>query len=100
MLKAFARWILREEAQPTRKGHREEYVTPEQLREALEEVTKESEYALNEWYEKFNALHLRLSKRVAREEKKANGGTATARMREGHEESPVSAIHFRRMGSV
>lgn len=48
-------------------GRNDDYVTREELNEALETASRESEYALNEWYEKFSTLHSRLSKRVKRD---------------------------------
>lgn len=83
-------------AKPTPKRHEPEYVTHEQLKEALEEVTKDLNYEWNEWYEKFDKLHLRLAKRADREKKRAE------QQLDGFEETEPrpSVLNFRRLGSV
>ena len=66
MLKAFWNWLWPKDAPQTSKRREERYVTHDQLELALADATKELNYEWNEWYEKFNALHLRLSKREKR----------------------------------
>lgn len=95
MLLAFWRWLWPLETQPTHAGRRDDYVTREQLELALEESSKESEFMLNEWYEKFNTLHLRLSKRVKREAQ--NGAPQLV---EDQKQGRPSIAHLRRLGSV
>lgn len=94
MLKAFWGWLWPKDAPQTSSRHREKYVTPEQLELALAEATKELNYEWNEWYEKFNALHLRLSKRDKRRLAVNNEQSA-----EFEEEAPVSVLSYRRMTS-
>jgi len=94
MLKALWRWLWPKEAEPTQKGRKQDYVTPEQLELAIEESTKELQYEWNEWYEKFNTLHLRLSKR---EKRNRNSNPVEQEQRE--EETPPSVLTFRRLGS-
>jgi len=95
VLLALWRWLWPLEAQPTQNGRRNDYVTREQLELALEESSKESEFMLNEWYEKFNTLHLRLSKRVKRE---AQNGPP--QLVEDQKQGRPSIAHLRRLGSV
>lgn len=96
MLRAFARWILREEATPTRKRHVEPDVSREMVEAMLEEHMKQVNYEWNEWYEKFDKLHLRLAKRAARDAAK---NQPLAPLEEIPQSRP-SALHFRRPGSV
>lgn len=49
-------------------GHSESYVTKEQLELELGEFTKRQEWFFDEWYDKFNTLHARFSRRVKRAE--------------------------------
>lgn len=67
MLKALVRWLWPQEAAPTRKGHSTSYLTSEELEERLGEFSKQHEWLLNEWYEKFSTLHARLAKRAQRD---------------------------------
>jgi hypothetical protein len=82
------------EAQPKRKRHAEEFVTRDELDEAIAEATKEMTFEWNEWYEKFDKLHMRLSKREKR--KQVNP--------DQEELEPLgdrpSVLNFRRIGSV
>lgn len=84
------------EAKQTAKRHEPEYVTREQLTLALEETTKDLNYEWNEWYEKFDKLHLRLAKRADREKKREQSQTDNF----DEHEAPPSALNFRRLGSV
>jgi len=96
LLAAF-RLKRQQEAKPTRKRREEQFVTHEELSEAIEAATKELNYEWNEWYEKFDKLHLRLAKRAARAEKQQE-----QQQEEMFEEQgpPVSVLNFRRVGSV
>ena len=94
MLKAFWYWLWPKEAPKTRAGREKDFVTHEQLELALETATKELEYEWNEWYEKFNTLHLRLSKREKRVSQGNNGA-----VQQIEEQSPPSVLAFRRLGS-
>ena len=93
MLKAFFRWLWPLDAEKPQARHRERYVTEEQLELALDKYAKNQEYELNEWYDKFNALHLRLSKRDKRK------ATAVEQEQLEDEQSAPSIIHLRRFGS-
>lgn len=94
MLKALWRYLWPLEAEKPQKGHSERYVTPEQLELALEKYAKAQEFELNEWYDKFNTLHLRLTKRDKRK------ATAVEQEVQEEESSVPSVIHLRRFGSV
>jgi hypothetical protein len=93
MLKAFIRWLWPKDAEKTQSVRQERYVTPEQLELALEKHAREQEFEMNEWYDKFNTLHLRLTKR---EKRKA---TAVEQEQLEDEQSAPSIIHLRRFGS-
>lgn len=94
MLKAFWDWLWPKDAPTTSKRHTERYITHEQLELALAEATKELTYEWNEWYEKFNALHLRLSKRDKR--RLAVNNVAEPEIEDS---PPVSVLTYRRMTS-
>lgn len=105
MLKALARYILRNEAKPTPRRHEERSLTRSDVTEILDEYMKQINYEWNEWYEKFDKLHLRLAKRAAREA--GPQGTPPKGPQKGkpngadHEQVVMpSALHFRRPGSV
>ena len=85
------------EAKPTRKGREADYVTREELSAAIEDATKDLNYEWNEWYEKFDKLHLRLAKRAARAEKQQE-----AQQEEIFDDGQpsLSVLNFRRVGSV
>lgn len=73
------------------------YVTPEQLEAALAKVTKDADWLLNEWHEKFSTLHARLSKRAKRAEPElqlTNGHDV------GQEEPLPSVLRYRKPWSV
>lgn len=87
----------RQEAKPTRKRHEPEFVTHEELKEAIEEATKEMQFEWNEWYEKFDKLHLRLAKRA----KRAEAAPDAAQDELGIETAPrPSVLQYRRLGSI
>jgi hypothetical protein len=93
MLKALIRWLWPPDAEKTQNLRQERYVTPDQLELALEKYAKEQEFEMNEWYDKFNTLHLRLTKRDQRKSK------AVEQEQLEVEESAPSVIHLRRFGS-
>lgn len=93
MLKALWRYLWPLEAEKPQSGQRERYVTDEQLELALEKFSRNQEYELNEWYEKFSTLHARLSKRDKRK------ATAVEQEEQDIVEPPISVLQFRRLGS-
>jgi len=97
VLKAFVRWLWPRDPEATRKRREEPGVTREDVIEMIEEASKQLNYEWNEWYEKFDKLHLRLAKRAARAD--ADNRGAGGRLPEVAGPSP-SALHFRRTGSV
>jgi len=94
-LLAIWRWLWPKEAEQTRNRRDDQLVTSEQLELALAESLKEQEFMLNEWYEKFNALHLRLSKRVKREQQ-----IGPPTLVDDQKSGRPSIAHLRRLGSV
>lgn len=88
---------VRQEAKPTRKRHEAQFVTREELEEAIAEATKELNFEWNEWYEKFDKLHLRLAKRAKRAEKVQEEDQEELGFDAG--ERP-SVLQYRRLGSV
>jgi len=86
--------LLRREAQRTPEGRAERYVTPEELADALEKHAKHLEWEWTEMYEKFNKLHLRLSKRDKRSQQ--NGELPLSEP--GESERP-GVLALRRFGS-
>jgi len=80
MLKALARYILREERVPTQHGHTANCVSREELQKALDDFEKRTEWELGEWYDKFSTLHARAEKRVNREARK-NGAASPGSQR-------------------
>lgn len=100
MLKALARWILRNDAPATEKGRREHFVTPDELSTALQKLEKRIEWELGEWYDKFSALHARAEKRAQREAKKnGNGRVAGGVIEEPAAPQLPSVLAYRRLGS-
>jgi len=96
MLKAFLRWLWPPEAQQTLDRLTAQYVTTAELEDRLKQFEKETEWMMDEWYEKFSTLHARAEKRVNRDKKnRAERGEVV-------EEEPqrVSALMFRRPGSA
>lgn len=97
----FALFALRAREKPpeaarTRKRHADDFVTRDELDEAIAEATKELTFEWNEWYEKFDKLHLRLSKRAKRSEKQEE-----LHLVEDEEAAPpLSPLAYRRLGSV
>jgi len=96
MLKALVRWLWPPEASRTQNDPAPRYVTHDQLDEALAKFSKQTEWMMDEWYEKFSTLHARAEKRVNRDKKnRAERGEVV-------EEEPqrVTALMFRRPGSA
>jgi hypothetical protein len=93
MLKALWRYLWPLDAEKTQSEPSKRYVTPDQLELALEKYAKEQEFEMNEWYDKFNTLHLRLTKRDKRK------ATAVEQEQLEDEDSTPSLIHLRRFGS-
>jgi len=86
-----------QDAKPKRKRHEEEFVTREEMDEAIAENSKQLEFEWNEWYEKFDKLHLRLSKRAKRA---AQGGEQEVEQPSLDVGDRPSVLQFRRIGSV
>lgn len=93
MLKALFRYLWPPDAEPPRERHRPNYVTEEQLELALDKFSKRQEFEFSEWYDKFSALHLRLSKRDKRKAKDVE------QEEQEIDEAPISVLRFRRLGS-
>jgi len=98
MLKRLWRWLWPLEANATPRRHGDQFATMQQLEEALEEHMKSITFEWNEWYEKFDKLHLRLAKRESRAPGKAlvhppNGPMAP-------EERRPSVLDYRKPWSV
>lgn len=100
MLKALVRWLWPTDAPATRKGRDGEHVTREQVQEMIEDSAKDLVYEWNEWYEKFDKLHLRLAKRAAREEKKSRAVEDDHNGVEQGGDSRPGVLALRRFGSV
>jgi hypothetical protein len=82
LLKALARYVLRNEGQQTISGHSSaqlppsapppDYVTRDELDAIMGKFEKQMDFELGEWFDKFSALHARTEKRVNRD--RANKG--------------------------
>lgn len=97
MLKRIWRFLWPSDAPQTLPRHEGEPLTEERLSELLDDHMKEITFEWNEWYEKFDKLHLRLAKRADREAKKRNGSAAEV----PHSAVPgVTVLHHRKLGSV
>ncbi len=93
MLKALWRYLWPKDTESQQKVRREHYVTDEQLELALQKFSKEQEFEMNEWYDKFSTLHARLTKRDKRK------ATPVEQEQLEDEEFRPSVIHLRRFGS-
>jgi len=101
MLKALARWILREEAPQTEAGHNRNCVSQEQLELALEKFEQRTEWELNEWYDKFSTLHARAEKRVTRDARKNGAAQPGSQRAPQPEDDPrPSVLALRKPWSV
>lgn len=65
LIAAYERYRL-VEARRTQKEPEQDFVTRQELDERLEAVAKESQWLLDEWYDKFSTLHARTEKRAQR----------------------------------
>jgi BMFP domain-containing protein YqiC len=69
MLKALARYILRQEpekTQPQRTASVVDSVSREEFDAAIQKLEQRIEWDLSEWYDKFSTLHARTAKRSQR----------------------------------
>lgn len=69
MLKALARYILREEPEKTQPRQPQvvgNYVSREEFDAAIQRLEQRIEWDLSEWYDKFSTLHARTAKRSQR----------------------------------
>lgn len=101
MLKALARWILREDAPKTQpQPHKavEDWVSREDFESAIQKLEQRIEWDLSEWYDKFSTLHARTAKRAQRASPQGQQ-ERTAVEQEQREPKP-SALHYRKPWSV
>lgn len=99
MLKALARWILREEPEKTQRKREQpadDWVSRAEFESEMQKLRDRVEWDLSEWYDKFSTLHARTAKRAQR----AKNGA------EQHEQEPEqrpplpSVLNFRKPWSV
>lgn len=97
MLLRIWRWLWPLEASQTPRRHDDPPLTEDRLELLLDKHMQQITFEWNEWYEKFDKLHLRLAKREKRQQSPQveRGG---ARAEAGT--PAVSALHLRRIGSV
>lgn len=110
MLKAIARWILREDTTKTLPPPREreqravEYLSRADLDAELKKFSERYEWELSEWYEKFSTLHARSAKAVQRASKNRGEEQLPSRAPNGaapHPDAPpLSVLSFRKPWSV
>lgn len=101
MLKALARYILREDAPKTQpKPHKavEDWVSRADFDAAIQKLEQRIEWDLSEWYDKFSTLHARTAKRVQRESQQGQNGKRHAEQEQP--EPKPSALHYRKPWSV
>jgi len=91
MLKAISSLFSKKEAAKTPCNCMDGFATIEDVNEALEEHMKQITYEWNEWYEKFEKLHLRLARRDSRKQQV---------IQEQQVEAPLSVLPYRRITSV
>lgn len=96
MLKALVRWLWPPEAPRTLDRPTERYVTPEQLAEELKKFEQQTEWMMDEWYEKFSTLHARAEKRVNRDKQNRRQAGEAVEQAPGR----VSALQFRKPWSA
>lgn len=96
MLKALIRWLWPPEPPRTQLSVPPDIVTKAQLDEAMKVFQQQTEWMMDEWYEKFSTLHARAEKRVNRD-RQNNGKAAVAP--EPPPERP-SVLLFRKPWSV
>lgn len=98
LLAAFRYW-QQKDAPKTRKSTKQDYVSREDLDEALEQHRKDLEWEWTEMYEKFNKLHLRLAKRDKRTKTPPNDVEQEELDVQQFGHNHRSALPFRRLGS-
>jgi len=98
LLAAF-RYMQLKDTPKTRKAAKPVYVTDEDLQDALEKHREALEWEWTEMYEKFNKLHLRLSKREKRAQEKPHNVDQEELEVEQFGHNHRSALPFRRLGS-
>lgn len=91
MLKAFSRLFTTKEPEKTPCNCTDGFVSVDDLNDALEAHMKDITYEWNEWYEKFEKLHLRLARRDSRKQQV---------IQEQPGEAPFSVLPYRRITSV
>lgn len=91
MLKALRKALSGKEAEKTPCGCKDDYLTEGQLHEILEDYMKQINFEWTEWYEKFDKLHMRLSKREQRKREV---------VQDEQESIPLSVLPYRRITSV
>lgn len=96
MLKALIRWLWPQEPQKTLVGLIPDHVTHEELEERLKKFQQQTEWMMDEWYEKFSTLHARAEKRVNRDRKNREEPPA----RPDQLNQPLSVLSFRKPWSV
>lgn len=96
MLKALVRWLWPQEPPQTLVGLIPDHVTHQELEERLKGFQQQTEWMMDEWYEKFSTLHARAEKRVNRD--KANRGEQLPRP--DLKNQPMSVLAYRKPWSV
>lgn len=93
----------KQEAAKTAPGPSSRFVTREELQDELKSFTRETQWLLDEAYEKFSTLHARAEKAVQRRRAKEGESQilADGRPRVSDESLPRPSVpHYRRVGSV
>jgi len=93
MLLRLLRWLIGTPSTQTPSGPSGDYVKRDELEAIVKGLEQRTEWVLDEWYEKFQTLHARLSKRASRAAQ-----SAPPAMQSEPEPQP-SVLQFRRMGS-
>lgn len=88
----------RKDARGTRKTHEEEFVTREELEAELKRHRDELEWEWTEMYDKFNKLHLRLSKRDQRKAREQQAVDQEEFDMLEARRAPRSVLPYKRMG--
>lgn len=87
-------------AKSTRKRHEADFVTREELEEAIDKATKDITFEWNEMYEKFEKLHLRLSKRDQRAKQQQQQPQQLEQLGFDDGAPEVGVLSIRRQGSI
>lgn len=96
MLKALVRWLWPPEASRTQPPPSPDFITRAQLDEAMKVFQQQTEWMMDEWYEKFSTLHARAEKRVNRD--RQNNGKSAVQVEQPPERPSV--LLFRKPWSV